>query len=774
MTMPNTNRNLKLWDNSPGILGKVITFGLPFAYGAFSDISKFRLLSITGEEVPIFIKPLLFWPQKLNQPKFIRTAKIQFHSNGFVLSNTIPVELNWEHAPRTTVDRTEAPIQEVISTNPKRAGLKEPIAMVLAAPEYYISTGILNPSHVALSTNSYDAYYFPLLEQDGNQKLDYNSPDILSSFLLDRSAALYIQAIRAADPNLVLAGYLAHEWYWNKVEVTGQNARNGKLLTSPIVPDFCLGLIDFGGVASTYEQGGKGCDTKYQAIENEIYHLAITGDDSKKPEENGRPSTKITSMQDLYIEAGRTCSKHNEIQGGWLTPYTLLQHKYTERDYGTALQGVISAYALTLDPGLKIIAETAIDNAYKMLTENPDGLGNNGYLSHSFDRHENWFPAWLGTATVKPGIETLSVSLQEMIGADWTNITEGCKFEIRGIINNVMYATGIVAAGSIKEINGEYILTLKTPFISNVDKVKICVETGADGKTRLWAMDSDRGFSPWMQAMSVKAWWSCYNLNVGDKNKLRALIVGAGDAIIKYGIDGHRLDTVTKAAIEAEYNIRIYTYGRHLASGGGITFSPFVRYFSNIFLADINRQNYANYINESGYKCDQHTPECLFQLALSAHFETDPERKQLKLSVAEDMLDWFDKYTYTALQGPPDERNLNWQAINDPMGTFLAVMNATIKEPMIDPPVVIPLPDPDPVKPTYEELESKILFLEDALDTANTGIETLSGILLERDAAIKEKDVELSKAYKERDAAEDALLVASGKLSAISNILLGS
>ena len=661
----------------PNSTADMVTAGIPLAPCVMTDTSTFKLLDAKGIEVPVFIKPTLTWPaSRCGGAVSIRALKLQFAFGG-------KQTYDWQLAPRTLPDIAETAVVEVDASKPARAGFREPAHFAISEPEYLTTTQLLPPTNPA-GKNAYDTGFFPAIFDMFSGRMNFSDhvsksaatksgvPEnplglSIADWLFDRVSTLYRQALRTGNIDYYRDAYLSHEFWISKMEVTGTNTT---------VKDYCLGGFDYGRKAETYASGGDGCDSKYIYLSPWKLHLALTGDDSWTPQENGVPSPLVDTREKLVTYIAKMSLERGPATGLG-KPYAI-NGVWTERDAGFALQALVAGYELTNDPAILADIKTAVGNMYKMATENPDGLGNNGYLSHSWDRHEgSSFLPWLGTVAVDL-TDSIELLLSNTLGNGASLIKENSSIRIG--------KQDIAAAGPAQVTeNGEWKITLKTPVTAKANAtVLAALATFGDKNRNLeWRHATDRVFSPWMQAIIADGLWQLYNLtdDLELKTKSGEMLLGFGRAVTAYGLDGTGMNAKTKAAIESAFNVTIFDSGiTAFTAGSALDRAPYTRYEANTLMATpaMNRA-YAVYMFENGGFANQHIPEALFQIALGIKFETDPAKKAAMELVASDMLEWFEKFKATVSSSQPP-RILNWGNKSDPWGTYDAVMRPFVSD----------------------------------------------------------------------------------------------
>ncbi|MES2623847.1 MAG: hypothetical protein V4628_01090 [Pseudomonadota bacterium] len=652
---------------------ELVTMGVPLTGCTLIDPKKFRLFNENKVQVAVFVKPTLYWPATRDNcgVKSIRALKVQF-----VFDATKGIKgYSWDLGGRTTTDRAEALVSEIVTNNSTKGGRKEPRVFGILDPAYLVQTGITPPS-TAITADVYDTAFFPIQWSKTSSTFSYNSSTV-SEWLFDRVSTNYKQAMRRGDLAYYREAYLSHEWYISQMEVTGKNTT---------VVDYCLGGFDFGGKASTYGSGGGGCDTKYIYLEAYKLHLALTGDDSWLPKENGIPSASgnmatrdkawrtIAHMLVLGdVRGGVTHDQPAIPQAGFIKPYTSLSTMFTERDLGFGLQNLVNACELTLDATICGWADTVTNNIRQMQIANPDGIKQYGYLSHSLRMHEGDFMPWVGNL-IAAYSASKTIKVKNVLGQGHLDLTTGKTIRIGSSLNVKL------AGNAIKNSDGTWTLPLATAVTASAG-AKVTAIYLPSSTTMDLTHDTDRIFSPWMQAIAADAVWQYHNWtdNSAQKTKAAAILLGFGRAYAAYALDGTHLKASTKALIEAAFDdygpIKVFNTNITLMSCTSIPDAPFTRYFSNALMsaADMNRE-YAVHVFQTGGYANQHTPEGVFQVALGLLFETDADKKAAMQAAITDMRMWFKHYSCpTNITNP--KRLYSWSHKGDPFGTYAYVVN---------------------------------------------------------------------------------------------------
>lgn len=646
---------------------ELVTIGIPIPGCVLVDAKQFRLLDDKGQEVKVFVKPTLSWPATRSPclANSVRALKVQF-----TFDATQGVKMySWDLAGRNTAqDAVEAPVSEVVTNNTRKGNFKEPRVFGILDPAYLVKTGIISASS-PVSLDVYDTGYLPTLWEDTSLDLNYNTSGV-TDWIYDRVSTNYKQAIRRSELKYYREAYLSHEWYIAKMEVTGKNTT---------VTDYCLGGFDFDGKADTFGSGGGGCDTKYIYPQAYKLHLALTGDDSWQPSENGVPSSKMDTRSKAFntiahmlvsgdVRGGSVLNTPGIPAVGFIKPYNSVSAPFTERDLGFGLQAVINVCELTLDTTVCGWADTIIDNVREMQTANPDGIKQYGYLSHSLRLHEdnNYLP-WIGS--LKEGYSgATTITVENVFGDDYLRLTTGKTIRI-GSNTNAKLASNAVNNG-----NRTWTLNLATP-VSGAGGAPVTVVYLSNGSTVDLDHPTDRMFSPWMQAITADAVWQYFNWtdNSARKEKAASILLGFARAWTAYAVDGSQLASATKTLIEQAFTdfgpIKIFSAAHKPGPCVNVTRAPYTGYFANALMSSPeNNQPYVTFITERGGYNHDHIPEGYFQLSLGLLFETDAAKKAAMTAVLADLHEWFEKYECTANLG--DNRAYSWSNRLDPMGTY--------------------------------------------------------------------------------------------------------
>lgn len=576
-------------------------------------------------------------------------------------------------------DRAEVPIQEVNSNNPFKVNSTDPLALTpvwvpvkeprifaINDSAYLAQAGLMPPTFPVLpgTTDPYDlttnGYLQDKWEED-SLPVDYRAHEIPGDapkdgyyevWLFDRVSTHYRQAMRRGDVRHYREAYNSHEFYIAQIEVAGANTN---------IPDCCIGGWDYLSVANSFtDSGGQGCDSKYLYAQAFKLHLGVTGDDSWQPSENGTPRTGIIeTRQQAWIAMGNLVFSGSQRGGsalnqpivdraGFSQVYDELRDGFTERKSGLGLQTLMSACELSLDGTVCGWVDTVIDNLHLMQTDNPDSLGNVGYLSHSWHVHEGeWFP-YLGTvaqAVTSSTTLTIKESMLDKLG----KLVTGDGVVIQNQLRTL-------AAAPTKNPDNTWTLTLTTAVTASVNNwvgARFKVSPPAPANTMNLDFLADRAFSPWMLSMVADGVWEYYwwTDDAARKQKARDLLLGFAHAVARYGVDGLRTTTTAENAIKAAWpDVNIFdSTGLMFQTGCSLTRVPTIRYSGSTLMsrADVT-SGYMDYMLELSNGSDGHSAEGLFQMALGIFFETDPVKKQALKILAADVAEWFERTSCTS------------------------------------------------------------------------------------------------------------------------------
>ena len=665
---------------------EIVTMGVPFDDCTLTNTDHFRLFTDMAltDEVSIYIETTLEWPdtRKPCEVESIRAVKVQFEYDA---TGGAPDIYYWDidAGGRGLADRPEVAVSEVAHDNPIKLGLMEPRVFAIHDPDYVVQSRILPPTS-PLTTDDYDTGYYPEKWQFDSRDFDYSTTQF-GHWLFDRVSTNYRQAMRRGEVDHFREAYISHEFYIGKIEVTGANTSEA---------DYCIGGFDFGGVADTFGSGGKGCDSKYIYSQPILLHLALTGDDSWEPSENGTPSIKADTRDKLFkamadllfqgsLRTGVNVNNPAVPAQGFSQPYTNVGEPYTERKPGLGLQTLLAICALIPDdPDVCGWVDTVVDNMYGHQTSNPDGRGNVGYLAHSWRQHEGTGSPYLGTlVSTYAGATTVVIENTFIGGVD--ELVAGNFVRIGGVDIELL-------APPVSNLDGTWDLSLASGASGSSGSTVTAtfVDSTFVVENLAYNQSPDRAFSPWMQSMIVDGLWGYYYWtdDLTQKTKTEDLLQGLARAYINYGIDGTRTPGNTEDLIELAFpGSIIYDSAISASVGCGMVKAPYTRYVGNdLMVTNEMNEAYKAFMFVAGGFSDQHIPEGLFQLSLGIYFETDPDIKAAMQQVASDMLEWFEVYACTSgnqdlgspLNDPP--RTFNWQNKPDPFGTYHWVTNHAI------------------------------------------------------------------------------------------------
>ncbi len=671
-----------------------VTAGVPFQPCAITDINKFKLLNASNQEVATFVKPLMYWPSsKCGGVQSIRAIKLQF---AFA-----PGVYDWSLSGSTLPHLAEQPIGEVVSSNPLKAGFKEPAHFAINDPAYLVTTGIIPPTTIA-GNNNHDKVWYPAAFAKHVAATNFAKNEAME-WLFDPVSSLYQQALRTGSVEQYREAYLEHEFWISKMNLAGMG------VDTDFYRDACVGGFNMDyepgrSVAKAYDVGGLGCDEKWTYLNPWKLHLALTGDDSWTPQEiGGRISPVGDTREKLINEIGTRAFSNGWARTSALdVPYTDVAEVFTERGAGFAIQRQVAAYELTLNPVLLQNLYTSITNLHLMMTNNPDGLGNHGYFSHSWGKHEGWYPAYFGSAEVVPNATISKVTVSQLVLDDYKLVQAGTSIRMHGTFTGVLYTEDLATGPAVLNPDGTVTITLKTPFTPLASPLTVSI---SDRDPATYKSAADRVFSPWMQSIIADGLWQAYQIidDAGAKAKIEEMLLGFGHAITAYAMDGQWMNPATKQLIDTAFGVTITTQEGWWGGKGG----PFPRYVSSYLTATGTSQNLGYALNnQSGPYADHHSPEMLFQLSLALKFETNPAKKTAMTALANDFLFWFESAD-RAPEFPP--REFAWTSKPNAWGTYEYITGNAgplppVVVPPVEPPPVVVVPPPVVVPPVVVPL----------------------------------------------------------------------
>lgn len=604
-----------------------VNLGIPVERGAVADASEFRILDEEGEPVPVFVEPVLTWHFLSEDPKSIRSLKVQME----VDLHEDPVVYTFDFKGRdTTTDLGERPIEQMVmpSEVTGKAEVNEPMVIPVIDPEYLATTGAI-PPYEPSTDDAYDTYIqtqFDLYWKD----LDYTESRG-ANWLFDRTTALYKHAMRSGRHEVYLEAYRSYQWWYSKLRQEGD----------------CVGSFGY---------DGKECDSKYMYSEPMKLHLMLMGDDS--------------SYDPDFVNALAETSWDRCWGGaqGLKAPYTDLYQPLTERHIGLTLLTLVNAYELTGDPSIRIRIVEGINNIYETQNggNNPDGFSDDGSLRHSWNKHEGDLP-YLGMAaeTLESGAKTLVLKNV----ADISLVEESAPISLP--------SEELTASGEAVD-NGDGTWTIPLNEALNTE---VSENSKIMWANTTWKMiPSDRGFSPWMFENITDAMWHAYSvLDVEEtiRSKMETYFTQAGKAIALYAFAPGSFNEETREALESAYDHTFIDYVDDPQAAWGVGCSentPVQLYFASSVAPRTT-------MAASPYRWTSlHNPEAILSLTLAAHFEDEEEKKKALLRLIEDLSEFFNSQCQYAVagQGLP-WRGFNWQHRSNAWGTHLWVKNEEIK-----------------------------------------------------------------------------------------------
>jgi len=327
----------------------LVTTGIPFAPGQLKNVDLLRVYDDEGNNVPIFVKPTLFWHWK-NAPKnTIRAVKVQFYLKKG--TNATTYRFSFNSARDTTNDISEVNYDEgtKVSSDPKKTGMRHPIVFSIMSVNWLEQSQLIPPFKGMNNDHQQTFWNGQYAWASG---LDFTQMSF-ANWLYDRVSSLYKGCMRNSDMSCYQEAFVSYR-FWNK-HIT----REGR----------CLGGLGISDIAV------KSCDTKYVYVEPIKIHLALTGDDTKHDEE----------LLNNMIELVRTGFYY---QADSSDLYDSEKEKFTERAAGLSILNYVNAYQLTAQPKILGYIDEHLESLYQHQNNNPDKLPADGSFRHSWRVHE--------------------------------------------------------------------------------------------------------------------------------------------------------------------------------------------------------------------------------------------------------------------------------------------------------------------------------------------------------------------------------------------------
>ncbi|GLX78203.1 hypothetical protein tinsulaeT_15430 [Thalassotalea insulae] len=329
------------------------SFGIPFPRGYITNITQFRLLDESGNEIPVATRQLLPWHETSVHYESIRSIIVQiktsFNLDEYQQLAPKTIILEWGRR-RSTVDRELTPVEDswlLVNDQeyPASEQIYEPAVYAVFSPEWYgnsvIKTRLLPVgSHPDLSAydNAFQLFGDTAINRVDPRVLDDNlipHRNSYAAWLFDRAMAIYQLAFKTGEYKYLRAAHRASQFYLKHINDNGY---------------FSLKSSN---------------DMKYSYGESLVTNYILQGT-SEIPE---------------------TFNKLNLAWDSFHTEYTLNSNFWTERHAAVQLLGYVTSYEMTGEQAY-LTKATNTFLALKNMQENPvDGAPKTGGLMHTAESH---------------------------------------------------------------------------------------------------------------------------------------------------------------------------------------------------------------------------------------------------------------------------------------------------------------------------------------------------------------------------------------------------
>jgi len=326
-----------------------ISFGVPFPRGFLTDIDKFQILDSNGNEVPLGAKIILPW----RSDNSIRSVQVQidavFSKNAHDLLTANRYYLKWgigrslQPLPLVSIHETWTLIDDEAFES--KLQIYEPKAYAIFSPSWYgdsiIKTRLI-PLHSHPDFSAQDIAF----KLFGNTAINLVDPRVkkdklikykknYAAWLFDRAMTIYQLAFRTGEFKYLRAAHRASQFYLQHINKDGY---------------FTLKPSE---------------DMKYSYGEGLVANMILTGDE------------RVPGALRKMVPAWKK----------FRTFYTLRHNFWTERHAGYQLLGLLTAYEVLGDEGLKNNVKEVFTLLRKMQISPASGVPVTGGLMHTKEAH---------------------------------------------------------------------------------------------------------------------------------------------------------------------------------------------------------------------------------------------------------------------------------------------------------------------------------------------------------------------------------------------------
>lgn len=319
----------------------LVTLGIPFAEGEFTESNSVMIFDASGEEIQSFVKPTMYWYSDNHIKSSVRAIKVQFNAAKF--SNT--TNYSFDIGESSLPSLAEQEQSESWVNVPNKSD--HPIVIATLASAYIENSNILPPFRSGEDNAFFNA------QMEWVDDLNY-STSTLGNWLFDRTSALYKGCVRTESASCYQEAFMSYQFWMNSLK------RDGDLST-------CKGGSLMSGTP-------KNCDSKYAYTEQIKIHLALTGDDSQHDTSFVKD---IAALKDEHYYQAKVDD-----------PFDVEGEAFTERAAGLILLTQLNAYQLTGSEAIYNDVLKRIDVLYEHQSQNPDGFNVTGSWRHSWAKHE--------------------------------------------------------------------------------------------------------------------------------------------------------------------------------------------------------------------------------------------------------------------------------------------------------------------------------------------------------------------------------------------------
>jgi hypothetical protein len=366
---------------------EVVSFGLPFAPGAFTDLNQLVVLDESSNELAVYVEELVPWR---GQYTGIRSVLVQFTMD-FTGSRTRTVTV------RTGTGRSTSPIAKTPVVNTLTGPAAEAIPRILALmPAQYLCDSWVAGPLVPMAENTgtyknYESYFggeflgWGYQDREGGCCNLNGSASETEGWLFDRVTTVYRGYLRMGSDFVIRrANYAPHSNWVGPDTLDGERVLATAYRYANMYRDLLYDSVECVGVTNSQDacRGlfelknpdvlNNWLDAKYSYTECSAIHYLLTGDE--------RFLTSIRDVADMW----------NESNGGWFSIEYDLGRAWTERHFGFGWLANLHSWEILGRAEDSLYMMRCVDAIVDHINNPPDGWPADGIWRHLAHDHQEW------------------------------------------------------------------------------------------------------------------------------------------------------------------------------------------------------------------------------------------------------------------------------------------------------------------------------------------------------------------------------------------------